>query len=208
MEAARVDRRREAGQRTRMRLMDAALDLLAERGEDALTLRELTDAAEANVAAVSYHFGSLSALCDAAVEQALERYLDTQQEAVRALGPDSTLEDLAEAFAGPMVRALVEGGRDLAAMRIVARAAIDPPVGWQRLSARFEQIRADVLRVLKVRLPEVKDQELILRTRFVAGMLNWLALAPIGAELGTRSEEQLRRLLVPVIAGACRGSAG
>jgi hypothetical protein len=92
-------------------------------------------------------------------------------------------------------------------MRIVARAAIDPPVGWERLSSRFEQIRADVMRVLKARLPEVKDQELIVRTRFVAGMLNWLALAPIGAELGTQSEEQLRRLLVPVIAGAFRGSA-
>jgi AcrR family transcriptional regulator len=33
--------------------MDAALDLLAQRGEDAVTLLELTDAAEANVAAVS-----------------------------------------------------------------------------------------------------------------------------------------------------------
>jgi AcrR family transcriptional regulator len=207
MEAAPLDRRREAGQRTRMRLMDAALDLLAERGEDAVTLRELTAAADANVAAVSYHFGSLRALCDAAVEQALERYLDTQQEAVRALDPDSTLEEVAEAFAAPMVQALVEGGRDLAAMRIVARTAIDPPASWERLSTRFEQIRADVLRVLKVRLPEVKDQELILRTRFVAGMLNWFALAPIGAELGTRSEKQLRRLLVPVIAGAFRGSA-
>ena len=37
--------------------MDAALDLLAERGAEAVSLRELTDAAEANVAAVSYHFG-------------------------------------------------------------------------------------------------------------------------------------------------------
>ena len=58
MEAARIDQRREAGLRTRARLLDAALDLIAERGEDGVTLRELTDAAEANVAAVSYHFGS------------------------------------------------------------------------------------------------------------------------------------------------------
>ena len=70
-----------------MRLMDAALDLLAERGESAVTLRELTNAAEANVAAVSYHFGSLKALCDAAVEHALERYLDAQQEAVERAEP-------------------------------------------------------------------------------------------------------------------------
>src|SRR5215472_7961424 len=116
-----TDQRRETGLRTRTRLMDAALKLLAERGEDGLTLRELTDAAEANVSAVSYHFGSLQALCDAAVEHALERYLDAQQDAVSMLGPGSTLEDLAAAFARPMIQALAAGGRDLEVMRIVAR---------------------------------------------------------------------------------------
>src|SRR5207237_8668441 len=105
MESARVDQRREAGLRTRTRLMDAALDLLAERGEDGVSLRELTDAAHANVAAVSYHFGSLKSLCNAAVEYALERYLDAQQEAVSALAPESTLEELAAAFARPMISA-------------------------------------------------------------------------------------------------------
>src|SRR3954468_13076245 len=113
MQSARPDQRREAGVRTRMRLMDAALDLLAERGEDGLTLRELTDAAEANVAAVSYHFGSLKSLCDATVEHALEHYLDAQQEAVSALAPESTIEALATAFARPMIGALVAGGREL-----------------------------------------------------------------------------------------------
>ena len=82
MVSAKVDQRREAGLRTRARLMDAALGLLAERGEEGVSLREITSAADANVAAVSYHFGSLKALCDAAVEQALERYLAAQQEAV------------------------------------------------------------------------------------------------------------------------------
>src|SRR3954467_1646478 len=118
MQSARADLRREAGLRTRTRLVEAALDLLAERGEEGVTLREITDAAEANVAAVSYHFGSLKSLCDAAIEHALERYLDSQQEAVNALGPESTLEELSAAFARPMISALVVGGRDLAIMRI------------------------------------------------------------------------------------------
>src|SRR4051812_5524480 len=146
MESARADQRRAAGERTRTRLMDAALDLLAERGEEGVTLRELTDAADANVAAVSYHFGSLKALCDASVEHALERYLDAQEEAVSALGPESTLEEAAAAFARPMMRALATGGRDLDVMRIVARAGIDPPEGWARFDARFDGIRAKVLR--------------------------------------------------------------
>jgi AcrR family transcriptional regulator len=207
MEAARADQRRAAGERTRTRLMDAALELIAERGEEGVTLRDLTDAAEANVAAVSYHFGSLKSLLDAAIEQALERYLDAQQAAVSALAPESTLEEMAAAFARPMISALTKGGRDRALIRIVARAAIDPPKGWDRFDARFDQIRADVLPVLKTNLPGVRAPELIFRTRCVAGMLNWLALAPIGAELSDKSGKQAERLLGPIIAGAFRGTS-
>jgi len=182
------------------------LDLLSERGDEGVSLRELTDAAEANVAAVSYHFGSLQALLDGAIEDALERYLDAQQEAVSSLGPEPTLEELAAAFAQPMISALTKGGRDRAAMRIVARAAIDPPAGWDRFDATFDQIRADVVRVLKVNLSGVKTPELIFRTRCAAGMLNWLALAPVGAEVSAMSERRAERLLVPIVAGAFRGT--
>ena len=187
--------------------MDAALDLLAERGEDGVSLRELTDAAQANVAAVSYHFGSLKSLCDAAVEYALERYLEAQQEAVSALGAKASLEGLSAAFARPMMRALALGGRELDVMRIVARAGVDPPEGWDRFDASFDRIRGDVLRLLKANIPGVRDQELIFRTRCVAGLLNWLVLAPVGTELRNKSEKQIERRLVPVLAGAFRGTS-
>jgi AcrR family transcriptional regulator len=206
MAEVRADQRREAGLRTRLRLLETALELISERGEDGFTLRELTDAAEANVAAVSYHFGSLKSLSEAAIEQALERYLDAQQEAVRTLGPESTLEELAAAFARPMIRALGAGGRELAVMRIVARAGIDPPEGWSRFDVRFDGLRAEMLPVLRANVGGVKDRELILRARCVAGMINWLVLAHVGSELGRKSEKQLERLLVPVIAGAFRGA--
>jgi AcrR family transcriptional regulator len=187
--------------------MEAALDLLSEHGDEGVSLRELTDAADANVAAVSYHFGSLQALLDGAIEDALERYLDAQQKAVSVLGPESTLEEAAAAFARPMISALTKGGRDRAAIRIVARAAIDPPSGWDRFDTTFDQIRADVVRVLKVKLSGVKTQELIFRIRCAAGMLNWLVLAPVGAELSDMSEKQAERLLVPIVAGAFRGTS-
>jgi AcrR family transcriptional regulator len=205
MGSERVDQRLAAGERTRTRLVEAALDLIAERGEEGVTLRELTDAADANVAAASYHFGSLKSLCDAAIDQALESYLDSQEAAVSALPPESTLEELAAAFARPMIRALTKGGRDRGVIRIVARAGIDPPEGWHRLDARFDQIRADVLEVLKVNLPGVRAPELTFRTRCAAGMLNWLALARVGDELSDKSEKQAERLLVPIVAGAFRG---
>src|ERR1700751_1654818 len=106
MQPVSSDQRREAGLRTRNSLVDAALDLLAERGEDGVTLRSVTGAAGANVAAVSYHFGSLRALFDAATELALERFLDDLQAAVGALSPDATVRELATAMTRPVVNAL------------------------------------------------------------------------------------------------------
>jgi AcrR family transcriptional regulator len=206
--AEKADLRREAGERTRDRLLAAAVELLAQRGQEGVTLREITEDAGANVAAVSYHFGSLQALCDAAVEHALERYLDAQHQAMSALESASTLEELAAAFARPMVGALATGGHDLAVMRTVARIGTDPPRGWDRLAGKFDQIRGDALRVLKGNLPRVKEQELAFRIRCAAGMLNWLALAPIGAELAGKSRNQIERLLLPVLAGAFHGYPG
>jgi AcrR family transcriptional regulator len=205
IQAKKTDLRREAGQRTRDGLQTAALELLAQRGQEGVTLREITDRAGANVAAVSYHFGSLKALCDSAIEHALERYLDAQIQALDPLDSTSTLQEVAAAFARPMVRALAAGGQDLAVMRTVARVGIEPPQGWERLAGKFDQSRREALRVLTANLPGVDEQELIFRTRCAAGLLNWLALAPIGAELATLSAEQIERQLVPVVAGAFRG---
>ncbi|RGD57248.1 TetR/AcrR family transcriptional regulator [Kitasatospora xanthocidica] len=203
--AEKTDQRRETGRRTRDGLLAAALDLLAERGQDGVKLRDVTDRAGANVAAVSYHFGSLRALCDAAIEQALERYLDAQIQALDPLGPDATLQELAAAFARPMIRALAAGGPELAVMRTVARVGIDPPQGWDRLSGKFERARQDAVRVLAANLPGVDERELVFRTRCAAGLLNWLALAPIGAELASEPAEGIERQLLPVLTGAFHG---
>ena len=205
MPVENVDLRREAGQRTRDQLLAAALDLLAERGPEGVTLREITETAGANVAAVSYHFGSLKGLREAAAEHALERYLDAQHEAMSALTPGATLLELAGAFARPMVDALAAGGHDLAVMRTVARFGADPPEGWDRLDAKFDETRKDALRVLKVHLPAAKERDLIFRLRCAAGMVNWLAMAPIGTELAGKPVKQIERLLLPVLAGAFRG---
>jgi AcrR family transcriptional regulator len=206
MTAGRTDQRREAGQRTRDGLVAATLELIARRGPEGVTLREITERAGANVAAVSYHFGSLKVLCDKAIELALERYLDAQIEELDRLGTDSTVEDVATAFARPMVRALAAGGQDLAVMRTVARAGIDPPEGWDRLADKFVRSREIALRVLAARLPEIDEQDLVFRTRCAAGLLNWLAVAPLGAELAATPAEEIERLVVPVVAGAFQGA--
>lgn len=207
MEAEKADQRREAGLRTRARLMDAALDLIAERGEGGVSLRGVTSAADANVSAVSYHFGSLQSLSEAAIAGALERYLDAQLRAVEELDPEATIEELAAAFARPMIEAMAAGGRELAVMRIVARSGIEPPRAWDRFDDSFDRIRAATLRVLKANAPGARRAELIFRIRCVAGLMNWVVLAPVGEELRGKSERQIGRLLLPMLVGAFRGGA-
>src|SRR3954453_14884156 len=104
-EATHTDGRREAGERTRQRLLDATLDLLADRGESGASLRAITESAGANVAAVSYHFGSKETLVPAAIEQSIDRLVQDQVDGLRAL-KDPSLEQIAEAWCRPVIRAV------------------------------------------------------------------------------------------------------
>src|ERR671924_1869741 len=97
-DAIKLDGRREAGARTRQRLLDATRSLLAEHGEDGVTLRDITDVAGTNIAAVSYHFGSKEALCRATCEQAVSQLIDEQVDGLRALEEDASLEEMAAAW--------------------------------------------------------------------------------------------------------------
>ena len=101
---------------------------------------------------------------------------------------------------------MATGRRDLDVLRTVARAGIDPPAGWARFDPRFDRLRADVLRVLRANLPEVRTGELVFRTRCAAGLLNWLVLAPVGGEIRNKSEKQVERLLAPMLARTFRGT--
>ena len=53
---------RTASEQTRMRLLDAAREVFAEHSFQGATVREICRRADANVAAVNYHFGSKDAL--------------------------------------------------------------------------------------------------------------------------------------------------
>lgn len=92
---------------TRERLLDAAEELIAERGPARVSVRDITTLAGANTAAVNYHFGSKDKLLEALVCRNADRFgarrgalLETVPEA------DRTLEDV--------VRALVLATAELA----------------------------------------------------------------------------------------------
>jgi AcrR family transcriptional regulator len=198
------DRRRDAGARTKQRLLDATLELLAERGEDGVTLRDITTAADANVASVSYHFGSLGALCCATAKQAITRLLDEQVERLQALDDDATVEQVAGAIAGPMIVALSTPGHpDRTLLRIFDRTLSGPP-GEMRdwLAASLARVDAELMTHLARALPELGEDELRFRWDCVSGILRGLAAGTARCDLESRCAADLERMLLPVLAGA------
>ena len=69
------------------RLLSAAIDLFCSQGYDAVSVREITSRAKANLGAITYHFGSKEALYHAAIERAAEPFAQTIAGAAAGPGP-------------------------------------------------------------------------------------------------------------------------
>jgi AcrR family transcriptional regulator len=70
-------------QETRERLLTAATRLFAEQGFDAVTVRDICRRADANVAAVNYHFGGKVGLYEQVMDSAIRVMQETTEEARR-----------------------------------------------------------------------------------------------------------------------------
>jgi AcrR family transcriptional regulator len=199
-----TDRRRDAGARTKQRLMDATLTLLAERGEDGVTLRDITSKAETNVASVSYHFGSLSALCCATAKEAITRLLDEQTARLKALDDGAGVDDIARAIAQPILAALSDpASPDRALLRIFDRT-VSAPEGELRdwIKASLASVDAELMSRLGQALPDVSEAELRFRWDCVAGILRGLAAGSARTDFEGCCPDDLERMLLGVIAGA------
>jgi len=198
-----TDGRRALGEQTRQRLLEATRVLVAERGEDAVTLRDITQAASANVAAASYHFGSLAALRRAAIEQAIETLIDSQIEGFRALEDDAGLEQIAAAFAQPLIAAYTNPEcAEQASLRIMARIAPTPPPELEEwIRATIARADAELFPRLRRALPGVTDEDLQFRIQAVAGIIQHLVNGRMRVGMHDRSASELERLLIPAITG-------
>lgn len=203
----RGDGRREGGSRTRRRLIETAQELLAEQGEDAIRLRELTAAAQVNVAAVHYHFGSLRALFQVAETEAVEHIVDAQLAELGALGADATLHDIAAAYFRPVVQALSGPfGRGGSYLGVLVRLAAGPPRELHEWAAATIQRAHDRLHEsLRAVLPDVPDAELRFRVKCVGGIIVELGGWALEPDLRGKTPQQVEELLVPVVAGALAG---
>ena len=91
----------KGGADTRRKLIDTAERLIGERGLQAVSVREITGAAEANSAAIHYHFQSKEGLVLAVLADRAEALNERRRAHLDQLGEDFSVRELADAMVRP-----------------------------------------------------------------------------------------------------------
>jgi AcrR family transcriptional regulator len=210
----------DARQDTRERLLDAAEALFLEHGYDGTSSRMITAAADANLAAVNYHFGGKEGLFQAMLARRLdglhaERLAQLDRDEREADGEALSCERILAALFMPalaLARDPRRGGGDF--LRLLGRAYVDPsPALRAFLSDRYAPTIARFKDAFARALPGIERQELSWRLHFTMGALAytlagadaWKLIAALNPRTnGSRAhddERLLARLAPFLIAG-------
>ncbi len=165
---------------TRQRLLDAAEHLFALEGFHSTSLRVLTGAAKANLAAVKYHFGSKEALLQAVFERRLvplnqvrRERLESVRTAARLAGKRPATAEVLRAIVEPTLAFRDSGAGAEAFVRLVGRAIADPDDTIRKIFMKLmEPIFILWYETLGEALPELSPTELFWRLHFALGTLS------------------------------------
>ena len=146
------------------RLLRATEELLVERGEARTSLRDITDRAQANVAAVSYHFRSKDALIEETFRLALEEVTERRRRQLAALAPDAGLRDVVRTWLAPALDPAAQEPRESTLWALISRGVREEAPGLLAVAGRTQAVVDDELvTLLAGHLPHLSDQELRVR---------------------------------------------
>jgi AcrR family transcriptional regulator len=156
--------------RTRERLLDAAERLLAAKGFEATSLRDVTSRAKANVASVNYHFGSKEELVRAVFERRLGKVNRRRIELLNgsARGRPAP-ERILHAFVAPTFELMKEAPHF---MQLMGRFQAEPDSHLHDfVTSRCRDVADQFRRALAAALPGVPVEDLFWRMHFIMGAL-------------------------------------
>ncbi len=179
------------------RLKQAVEELLLSKGEAGLTLRDITEAAGANVAAVAYHFKSKDNLVSIVFGEVIDEVTELQTRRIMALPADHTLRELIEVWLRPLLSANGQNDREAKLWLIIQRGAAEKAPGLvSNLMRSAHPVEANLLPLLARHLGHLSHEELLFRHNAVLGAIAGIVSSPIGNSFtndvaDTRSKELL-----------------
>jgi AcrR family transcriptional regulator len=190
---------------TKTRILDAAEKLFGENGFDATSLRDITTEADVNLAAVNYHFQSKESLIEAVILRVGGPVNDKRLALLEAAGSNPTIEQLIEAFVGPVLEMDPEPMAPL-----MARVLASPEVMKRVFAKHMETLSKRFADCVIKALPHLSHAEVIWRLHFTAGaMAHTVTRAPImkdmfGGVLDLKDRKLLTARLVKFAAAGFR----
>jgi AcrR family transcriptional regulator len=160
---------------TRSAILAAAERLYAERGFADVTLRDIVAAADVNLAAVNYHFGSKDELI---AELFVTRSIATNRERLNELklaeqagNGRADVDAILRALVGPPLRGCLGRNRDQSpAARFMVRASIESVTPIRRIKNREVDHLRKFAAALRRALPGVKEADLHWGLHFALAM--------------------------------------
>lgn len=194
---------------TKERILGAAEQLFAQLGFAGASLRQVTAAANVNLAAVNYHFGSKENLINEVFRRRLDELnahrLQVLDEALKK--PASDLEDLLGAFIHPALDLSLDRGGG-AFVRVLARAYAEHNDALRKfLSDNYGHVMKRFHAAFAQRLPDLDKEELYWRLDIVAGALTY-AMADFGVikrKIGVTEQQHRERSAEHLIRFAAAG---
>ncbi|MBP6782774.1 MAG: efflux transporter outer membrane subunit [Verrucomicrobiales bacterium] len=204
---------------TSKRILDAAETLIAEQGFRNFSLRQITQRAQVNIAAVNYHFGSREALIGEVLGRVINpinqqrlRLLDLAEARHRGTVP---LEEILEALHRPVVTEIQKSPHQTPVyLRLAGRCLAEPPENFSgTLVNLFREVISRFMAATSATLPHLDNTTIFWRMHFSVGTMIYalthedrLPLFSGGILEATDPEDTLTRLIEFTAAGL-RGNA-
>ena len=200
---------------TRERLLDAAEELFAARGFNGVSVRDIVKAADTNLGAIPYHFGSKENLLKSVL---LRRIAPIQAERHRRVtelasgGKTPTLRGILEAVLEPAFRHTRQND---AYRRLAGRTATDPTPEVRKIMAEIYQAHPPVLPgALRPLLSHLEDHEFFWRIMCVYGAIFYvqadtgnLQSTVAGRSFDSSRTESALRYVVPFLLAGLKAPA-
>lgn len=173
-----MDRVTVPGSGAKLKLIEAAETLFAERGFESVSVRDITKQAGMNIASVNYHFGSRDGLVAAVMTRYItpineERLARLDGAEKRWVGKSIPLEEILEAFVRPLVTRIRRSElSERLFLKLVGRMFGEQADAMP--AAIEEQLKTLVGRFVKAlskNLPTLPPDEILWRMHFVVGAM-------------------------------------
>jgi AcrR family transcriptional regulator len=174
-------RPRTDGEITRNRILDSAEQLFAIDGYTGVSVRQITAAAEVDLALVNYHFGSKEKLFHEVLIRRVDRMSLQRMESLRAIeirrNDERTVEALLDAFLDPIIGKTPEDVRGLRNYRLLV-ALVTNSKNWQDMvfKEHYDPVASRYIDALARVLPTVPRARICWAFSFFLGsVVNALA---------------------------------